>query len=582
MDRTMFAYSFQGSSHIRKEESPENKGKKFPCQDRSFSGNFEASEKLEKKDISLFVKGKDSSSVTVTVELKPHSTPFSLVCVSDGHGSASHFWSDKGAEFAIQTAIELLTASIDKVLKGLTSKEYRKVNGNLAKSFVRRWNRKCFEYFCSIEIDEVKNKIKELEEETDVAKKYSDELIDLERLIKEYKGIIAKEVYPSEENQKKIVGLVGEFSKLTLKEIYGCTVVVYFQVKDSPVWYAFKVGDSDLFISFGDGFVKPIKDDPICFLHNTTSLCNANAEKNFCFPEAEYLGKTPKSIFASSDGIADSFSSEEYHAKFYSRIQLSFDEDGKQRGEWEIQAYIPELSEKASGDDVSIAGIVSFDNSVEACKVRRNCAKELAKKYCQAKEWDKITSVLKPFVDRGEVEFIFTKTYYDCKEVQYGIEQGLSIQSLELWKKAFEGVDRSLYDFRFNMYREKLQKCDLVLQTLLGNKIREVAMARVRLIGEDDVCKLFDKVITTDDDIFTFYKLKYEYTLVELRSREEKTFKLKTTAEELICKMDKLYSSLEAQTKRSMEKMREELPSYIAMLHNILSNYWDNLTSLSK
>ena len=128
MDRTMFAYSFQGSSHIRKEESPENKGKKFPCQDRSFSGNFEASEKLEKKDISLFVKGKDSSSVTVTVELKPHSTPFSLVCVSDGHGSASHFWSDKGAEFAIQTAIELLTASIDKVLKGLTSKEYRKMH----------------------------------------------------------------------------------------------------------------------------------------------------------------------------------------------------------------------------------------------------------------------------------------------------------------------------------------------------------------------------------------------------------------------------------------------------------------------
>ena len=55
MNRTMFAYSFQGLSHIRKEEDPDNSGKLFPCQDRSFSGDFEASEIPEKKDIQLFV-----------------------------------------------------------------------------------------------------------------------------------------------------------------------------------------------------------------------------------------------------------------------------------------------------------------------------------------------------------------------------------------------------------------------------------------------------------------------------------------------------------------------------------------------
>ena len=89
----------------------------------------------------------------------------------DGHGSAPHFWSDKGAEFAIQSAVELLSASIDKVLVALESKDYSKANKNIAKSYVKRWNRKCFEGLCSIELDDLKNKIKEIEEkEPDVAK----------------------------------------------------------------------------------------------------------------------------------------------------------------------------------------------------------------------------------------------------------------------------------------------------------------------------------------------------------------------------------------------------------------------------
>ena len=71
MNRAMFAYSFQGLSHIRKEDDPANGGLVFPCQDRSFSGDFEASEIPEKKDIQLFVKNQKSLSsyVSVSVEL---------------------------------------------------------------------------------------------------------------------------------------------------------------------------------------------------------------------------------------------------------------------------------------------------------------------------------------------------------------------------------------------------------------------------------------------------------------------------------------------------------------------------------
>jgi len=408
----MFAYSFQGLSHIRKEEDPDNLGKSFPCQDRSFSGDFEASEIPEKKDIQLFVKNQKSilPSVSVSVELKPHVNPFSLICVSDGHGSAPHFWSDKGAEFAVQSAVELLSASIDKVLLTLESKDYKKANKNIAKSYVKRWCRKCFEYLSSIELNNLKDKIKEIEvQEPDVAKKYLDELHELKNLTKDYKDIVSKNPLLTDEHQKAISDLVTDFSKLSLKEIFGCTAVIYFQVKESPIWYAFKIGDSDLFVDFGEGFVKPIKDDPKCFLNETTSLCNSKAYDSFCFPEEEFLGKAPLSVFASSDGVANSFSSEEYLSRFYGQIQFSFNEDGEFIGERDIKNYIPELSERGSGDDVSIAGIVTYDNSIGARTKRRENAKVLADTYFKNQEWDKINTVLKPFVDKGEPDFIFKK-----------------------------------------------------------------------------------------------------------------------------------------------------------------------------
>ncbi len=520
MNRTMFAYSFQGLSHIRKEEDPDNSGKLFPCQDRSFSGDFEASEIPEKKDIQLFVKNQKSilPSVSVSVELKPHANPFSLICVSDGHGSAPHFWSDKGAEFAIQSAVELLSASIDKVLLTLESKDYKKANKNLAKSYVKRWCRKCFEYLSSIELDYLKDKIKEIEvQEPEVAKQYLDELHDLKKITKDYKDIVLKNPLLTEEHQKAISDLVTEFSKLSLKEIFGCTAVIYFQVKGTPVWYAFKIGDSDLFVDFGEGFVKPIKDDPKCFLNETTSLCNSKAYDSFCFPEEEFLGKAPSSVFASSDGVANSFSSEEYLSRFYGQIQFSFNEDGEFIGERDIKNYIPELSEKGSGDDVTIAGIVTYDNSIEARTKRRENAKVLADTYFKNQEWDKINTVLKPFVDKGEPDFIFKKILYDCNAAKFYLEQGLSIQSLNLWKQAFDEISGVITDSKFITYHETLNKFVETLHKLMNLQIEKTAKERVYITGDDEICALFDSVISENDEVFIFYKVNYEYQLISYR-----------------------------------------------------------------
>lgn len=578
MNRTMFAYSFQGLSHIRKEEEPDNSGKLFPCQDRSFSGDFEASEIPEKKDIQLFVKNQKSilPSVSVSVELKPHANPFSLICVSDGHGSAPHFWSDKGAEFAIQSAVELLSASIDKVLLTLESKDYKKANKNLAKSYVKRWCRKCFEYLSSIELDYLKDKIKEIEvQEPEVAKQYLDELHDLKKITKDYKDIVLKNPLLTEEHQKAISNLVTEFSKLSLKEIFGCTAVIYFQVKGTPVWYAFKIGDSDLFVDFGEGFVKPIKDDPKCFLNETTSLCNLKAYDSFCFPEEEFLGKAPSSVFASSDGVANSFSSEEYLSRFYGQIQFSFNEDGEFIGERDIKNYIPELSEKGSGDDVTIAGIVTYDNSIEARTKRRENAKVLADTYFKNQEWDKINTVLKPFVDKGEPDFIFKKIYYDCNAAKFYLEQGLSIQSLNLWKQAFDEISGVITDSKFITYHETLNKFVEALHKLMNLQIEKTAKERVYITGNDEICVLFDSVISKNDEVFIFYKVNYEYQLISYRFESKWISgleeKIRTAVDDLI----EAYHLSESQKNLIMVKVKDELRVRVNRLLKIWASMWE-------
>lgn len=562
MNRAMFAYSFQGLSHIRKEDDPENGGLVFPCQDRSFSGDFEASEIPEKKDIQLFVKNQKSLSsyVSVSVELKPHKTPFSLVCVSDGHGSSPHFWSDKGAEFAIQAAVELLAASIDKVLDAMDASEYKKANKNLAKSYVKRWNRKCFEYLCSVDLDDLKEKVKELEaRETDIAKIYLDELHDLKKLAKDFNEIVSKNPMLTEENQKEIGNLVNEFSKLSLKEIFGCTSVVYFQEKDSSKWYAFKIGDSDLFVDFGDGFSKPIKDDPKCFLNETTSLCNSKASDSFCFPEEQFLDKVPVSVFASTDGVSNSFSSEEYLSRFYSQIQFSFDEDGEFIGERDIKNYIPELSERGSGDDVSIAGIVVYDNSIEARTKRRENAKFLADTYFKNQEWDKINTVLKPFVDKGEPDFIFKKIVYDCNAAKSFLGQGLSIQSLNLWKQAFDEISGVITDSKFIAYHETLNKFVDALHKLMNLQIEKTAKERVYSTGDDEICTLFDSVISENDELFIFYKVNYEYQLISYRYEAKWISGVEDKIRTAVDDLTQAYHLAESQKNLIMMKVKDEL-----------------------
>jgi len=298
----VYAKSVQGQSHKKREAQPENieAGRLFPCEDRSFAGqNLEAAD----------------------------GTKFTLLCVCDGHGGAPYFRSGKGAEFAIEVLKDTLTQNLANIRPLFIEGKLDKLRANLAMAVVRRWKER-------IDEELVANPITE------------EELAWLET-----EDAAAAEVYRKGED---------------LYSIFGCTMVAYFSVEN--FWYALQIGDGAFAVSCdGKTFVMPVPEDPNCFLNQTTSLCDSDAEKEFRHAFGCIL---PSSVFCMSDGVENSFGSPEATCqKFCAKIatlpvspELNVPElDDKARLELfqkEIDDFLPILSSKGSGDDVSVAMIV--------------------------------------------------------------------------------------------------------------------------------------------------------------------------------------------------------------------------------
>ena len=510
MKQVAFAYSFQGSSHIRKEKNIDNGGRKFPCQDRSFAGEFEASEIVGKKEVALYVKDKSipSSYILLPVTLNPHKTAFSLACVSDGHGGAPYFRSQKGAEFAIQTTIELLSESIDKIALALEKKDYTKINASLSASFVRRWMQKVMEDVAGTDRAVFEKELNELKQVDEKAwKVYCDELDNAYALATQYVNLYRN---PTEKDKEQ-VSLDKDFSKLDIKSMYGCTIAAYFRIKDTPLWYAFKVGDSDILMSFDEEYLKPIPDDPQCYENVTTSLCDDSVVKEFCFPEKKYLERVPKTVFCSSDGVANSFTDEDFLKKFYTKLQFSCDEDGPDKTKSEVKDTLPMLGEKGSGDDISLAGIISYDDSVEGKKQRRIAVCSKAAECYQWGNYAAIDSLFKPYLDRNEGEFRRRMAYYDYMEASKLAEIGLTPNFLTQWNRAYSSMTCIANDFSQSASHLVIVKYVEHLKKILRSSIEQEVCSGFHKITYNSIDELFSPFMEIDPNLYSYYKALYEY-----------------------------------------------------------------------
>ncbi len=238
-----------------------------------------------------------------------------VVVVADGHGSDNYPRTDRGSSFAVEATITAIREFVKTVEDSaidisVNSDSYLE---QLAKNILANWH-------TAVETDLEKYPFSE-EELSKVPEKY-------------------KKRYMSGQRQEKA---------------YGTTLIAACQTKD--YWFGLQIGDGKCVCIARDGSMcEPIPWDEDCQANITTSICDSDAidEFRYCF-----MKECPVATLMGTDGIDDSYANSEEMYVLYRSILAIFAEYGRETGEAELQAFLPGLSRKGSGDDVSIAGIVS-------------------------------------------------------------------------------------------------------------------------------------------------------------------------------------------------------------------------------
>lgn len=298
--------SRQGFSHKKAEEEFASEGRKFPCQDRSYSGVLEAG------TLSLCVSS-----------------------VSDGHGSAPHFRSGEGAQAAVETMRERISAHAEKIASLASRSEIDAELRAMTGEICAEWRKRVLE-------DAAKNP------PTETELKYLSEDAGGKSYLEKYRR--------------------GE----ELENIYGCTALSFAYVPEKKFWFAIQIGDGDIVFKKKGGvdYEKPIPDDDSAVGSETFSMCDSNAAELFKWNFG--LNEEVSAAFCSSDGIFNSYNSDKGLFNFYNTIieEFCYSDRGDEENEniplrvenlqKELKKYLDDLSRKASHDDMSVSGIVEI------------------------------------------------------------------------------------------------------------------------------------------------------------------------------------------------------------------------------
>ena len=239
---------------------------------------------------------------------------YSVAVVCDGHGGERYFRSEVGSRMAAEAAMEMLEdfLSNTKFLAEMPADKHWQTQ--LAGSIVVRWNEKISDY-------------------TNETPFTDEECSNL-----------------SDNDKRRISSSEWQFA-------YGTTLICVVVTKSA--FMGFQIGDGKCVAFDVEGNCsEPIPWDDDCFLNSTTSLCDTNAVNRFRF---SYLRRDnisfPNAVFIGSDGVDDSYPGESLY-EFY-KVLLREMHNDKDATLDNLKSYLPQISEKGSKDDISIAGIIN-------------------------------------------------------------------------------------------------------------------------------------------------------------------------------------------------------------------------------
>lgn len=284
-----------------------------------------------------------------------------ICVVADGHGSDNYPRTDRGSRFAVDSAIscaiEFVNAADAKDVLNDKKNKYGLML-QLATSILNKWHQ-------AIEDDYSKHPFVETE---------------MEKVSDKYK----KRYFAQNPIERSI------------EKAYGCTLILFVVTQEYS--FGMQIGDGKCVVVDKDGnFAEPIPWDDDCQMNVTTSICDGDAIEEFRFYITD---KTPTAVFCGTDGIDDSYASSEELYALYRSILKIFIEHGAEVGKSEIAEYLPVLTKRGSGDDVSIGLILDLDRAkiiepiLEAHSEMYKLSQELKEKQHQANVIDEKTVML--------------------------------------------------------------------------------------------------------------------------------------------------------------------------------------------
>lgn len=248
-----------------------------------------------------------------------------IIVAADGHGSDDYTRTDRGSRFAVECAEEYIRRFVNAgKCDALDDENYCSGLKVLSDRICNEWRKQIKKDLedSPITEDELKN----------VSEKY-------------------RELYLNKSE---------EYATQT----YGTTLIAVCITEN--FWFGLQLGDGKC-VAVKEKAYEPIPEDPQCHENITTSLCDANAKEEFryCYGSRE---KIPYAIFIGTDGVDNSYPypSMESVYKLYASVLQITKEFGEERMKKNFELFLDSISQKGSGDDITVCACINKDRLDEA------------------------------------------------------------------------------------------------------------------------------------------------------------------------------------------------------------------------
>ncbi len=250
---------------------------------------------------------------------------YAVAIVSDGHGGDNYFRSDRGSRLAVEATQEAVGEFMNNFLKASSLKKLSESKFHAPDDLMRQLETAIlYRWRTKIQEDYVRQPFT------------AEELACF-----------------SAEMRKRYESSPNDY----FVKAYGATLIAVV-VYPEQFWFGLHIGDGKCVAQKADGICyQPIPWDDKCFLNVTTSLCDEKPLENFrhCFHTEDF----PAAIFVGTDGVDDCFANDTDLYGFYQEVVRTFREKKYKKACREIDEFLPLMSARGSGDDISVSGIIN-------------------------------------------------------------------------------------------------------------------------------------------------------------------------------------------------------------------------------